>query len=128
MHCCFNVVANQPDQPEAILVRALEPVDGVELMIGNRKTESIGDLCNGPGKLCAALGITVRDYGDDLCGNRLYIEDAPLLPKERIMVSPRINIDYAEECRDYLWRYFVKDCPYVSKVSKRYRLMERSMI
>lgn len=121
MYDCFNVVVNMPTKPEAILVRALEPVDGIELMKRRRKTENLISLCNGPGKLCGALGITKEQYGYDLCGSSLFIKPYEDVPEEQIMVSPRINIDYAEECKDYLWRYFIKENPHVSKVAKKYR-------
>lgn len=121
MHNCFNVVTNVEMKPEAILVRALEPVDGIDLMKRRRKTENIVSLCNGPGKLCGALGITKEQYGYDLCGSALTIKPYLDIPGEQIAVSPRINIDYAEECKDYLWRYFIKGNPYVSKVAKKYR-------
>ena len=121
MYDCFNVVVNMPMSPVAILVRALEPVDGIELMKQRRKTENLISLCNGPGKLCGALGITKEQYGYDLCSSPLSVKPFLDVPKEQIIVSPRINIDYAEECKDYLWRYFIKENPYVSKVSKKYR-------
>ena len=121
MYDCFNVVVNMPMRPEAILVRALEPVDGIELMKQRRKTENLISLCNGPGKLCGALGITKEQYGYDLCSSPLSVKPFLDVPKEQIIVSPRLNIDYAEECKDYLWRYFIKENPYVSKVSKKYR-------
>lgn len=121
MHNCFNVVTNVQMKPEAILVRALEPVDGLDLMKRRRKTENIVSLCNGPGKLCGALGITKEQYGYDLCGPALTIKPYQDISEEQIAVSPRINVDYAEECKDYLWRYFIEGNPYVSKVAKKYR-------
>lgn len=121
MHYCFNAVTNVKMKPEVILVRALEPVDGIELMKRRRKTENVISLCNGPGKLCGALAITKEQYGYDLCGSPLSVKPYLDVPNEQIDVSPRINIDYAEECKDYLWRYFIKGNPYVSKVPKKYR-------
>jgi DNA-3-methyladenine glycosylase len=70
-----------------------------------RKTESLRNLCNGPGKLCSAMGITKEHYGIDLCGNELYLIDCER-PAPVIMTSPRINIDYAEEYVDVKWRYY----------------------
>lgn len=121
MHWCFNAVTNGPEKPEAILVRALEPVEGIGLMKCRRGTEKLNDLCNGPGKLCQALGITKAQYGADLCGEELYIADYRSFTDGEIAVSPRINIDYAEEWKDRLWRYYVKGNPHVSKVPKRYQ-------
>ena len=120
MYSCFNVVANSKDKPEAVLIRALEPLDGIELMKKRRGTDNLQNLCSGPGKLCSALGITRELSGADLCKNELFILDKPALPTSEIAVSPRINIDYAEEYRDVLWRYFVKDSKFVSKVPKKY--------
>lgn len=121
MHFCFNVVTNTIEKPEVVLIRALEPVDGQDLMCQRRNTDHGIDLCNGPGKLCQAMDITKELYGCDLCGDKLYLMPFQHIEKKQIMVSPRINIDYADECRDYLWRYFIQDNPYVSKVAKRYR-------
>lgn len=127
MYSCFNVVANVKDKPEAVLIRALEPLDGVELMKMRRGTDKPENLCSGPGKLCSALGITREQSGADLCKNELFILDMPELPKSEIIVSPRINIDYAEEYRDKPWRYFVKGNKFVSKVPKRYRELEQQL-
>ena len=74
----------------------------------------------GPGKLCRALGITKADYGLDLCGDTLWLEEGPEVPGSRIALSPRVNIDYAVEYRDRLWRFFIQDSPYVSRVPKRF--------
>lgn len=115
MHICMNIVANRETIPEAILIRALEPLEGIDLMKKRRKTDNIKLLCNGPGKLSQAMGITKENYGDDLCGETLYLEDGIVIPKSKILKSKRINIDYAEEARDYLWRFTIKDNPYVSK-------------
>ena len=121
MHYCFNAVCAGEGKPEVVLVRALEPVEGIELMAKRRGTQSLNALCSGPGKLCAALGITKEQYGLDLCGDRLYLTDFRTFSEEQIRTSARINIDYAEKCRDYPWRYFIADNPHVSKVPKKYR-------
>lgn len=115
MHTCMNIVTNHADIPEVLLLRALEPLEGIELMKKRRKTDNIKLLCNGPGKLSQAMGITRNNYGDDLCGEMLYLEEGIMIPKEQILRTKRINIDYAEEAKDYLWRFIVKDNPYISK-------------
>ncbi len=120
MHCCFNVVTNKSDIPEVVLVRALEPVDGLDLMMSRRNTKDPLELCSGPGKLCSALGISKANYGDDLCGSTLFIEEHMAVLPNEIAVSPRVNIDYAEEDAKLLWRYFIKDSKFVSKVPKKY--------
>ena len=120
IHCCFNAVTAEPGKPEVVLVRALEPVLGLELMAARRGTDDPLLLCSGPGRLCRALGITKAQYGLDLCGDTLYLADGPEIPPAQIAVSPRVNIDYALQYKDRLWRYFIQDSPYVSKVPRRF--------
>lgn len=120
MHWCFNAVTNRENKPEVVLIRALEPVQGIGLMKKRRGTDKPESLCSGPGKLCAALGISKAQYGLDLCAGPLYISEYRDIPAEEILLSPRVNIDYAETCRDKLWRYYIKDNCCVSKVPKRY--------
>ena len=120
MHWCFNAVTAAPGKPEVVLVRALEPVEGLELMEKRRKTGDPRQLCSGPGKLCQALGITKAPYGLDLCGGELYIAEGESIPATRIAVSPRVNIDYATQYKDRLWRFYIADSEYVSKVPKRF--------
>ena len=117
IYYCFNVTVNEPDKPEAVLIRALEPLEGIPLMMTRRRTRKLKDLCNGPGKLCAALAINKNSYGADLCGNNLYIRDDGKFYD--IMTSPRINIDYAEEYKFLHWRYYAADNIYVSKSHKK---------
>jgi DNA-3-methyladenine glycosylase len=115
MHWHFNLVANAEGKPEAVLIRALEPLQGVEVMAQRRgKPSSARELCNGPGKLCQALGIARSDYGLDLTlGKRLYLLDAPA---PRIERSPRIGIAYAGIWAHKPWRFTEFNSPYVSKV------------
>lgn len=112
MYCCFNVVASTVGHPEVVLVRALEPAEGIPLMMTRRKQQNLRQLCNGPGKLCQALGITMSDYGKDLCGDTLYLADGST---PNIVASPRINIGYAGEYQDMAWRFSVPDNPFVSR-------------
>lgn len=119
MHYCFNVVTNVANKPEAILIRALEPVDGIEIMKKNRKSDNLINLCNGPGKLCSALEINKSHYGIDLCGNELHIDAYQNVANENIVATPRVNIDYAGEAKDYLWRYYIKGNKFVSKPSTK---------
>lgn len=122
MYHCFNVVTEEAGMPAAVLVRAVEPAEGLELMSRARyntdytvlsRSHKTG-LCNGPGKLCIAMNIGRAENGLDLCGNQLYIRDARCEPF-RIKSSPRINIDYAEEYRDKPWRFYIEGSKYVSK-------------
>ena len=125
MHFCFNVVTNGPEVPEVVLVRALEPVEGIPLMESRRGTTERNALCSGPGKLCQALGITKDQYGLDLTGGELFITPGREIPEEAVYVSPRINIEYAEECAALPWRYYVNGNSCVSRVPARYTSLAR---
>lgn len=115
MHHCFNIVANIAGKPEAILVRALEPVDGIDIMKTRRGTQNEINLCNGPGKLCQAMGLDMGYYGADLCGDKLFIEEYRKILSSNICISPRINVDYAGDFKDKPWRYSIKDNKYISR-------------
>lgn len=113
MYCCLNVSAGPEGEPECVLIRALEPEDGIKLMEQNRRTGKLRNLCSGPGKLCMALGITREQNGADMTASgELYIETGRAAD---ICASKRIGIDYAEKCRDELWRFTEMDSIYVSK-------------
>mgnify|MGYP002626913110 CR=1 FL=1 len=114
MHCCFNITANIYGKPEAVLIRALEPLEGIDIMKARRKTDSVKNLCNGPGKLCSAMGITRELYGEDLCSENLYVTDNKK-PAPIVSTSPRINIDYAEEYINVPWRYYAEGSRYISR-------------
>jgi DNA-3-methyladenine glycosylase len=115
MYNQFNVVTNVPDAPHAVLIRALQPVEGIELMRKRRHGQPDHNLTNGPGKLCIALGIDRKLDAADLLGNKVWIEDAVRIPRSRILAGPRIGIDYAEEWKDKPWRFWVKDNAFVSR-------------
>jgi DNA-3-methyladenine glycosylase len=110
----MNIVANSTDQPEVVLLRALEPLEGIDLMKKRRKTEKLYNLCSGPGKLCTAMGINKTHYGMDLCGDQLYLEIPEHSEPLEVIASKRINIDYAGEAKEYLWRYTIKDNKFLS--------------
>ena len=112
MYNCLNFATGPEGKPECVLIRALEPIDGLSLMEKRRKTEKKQNLCSGPGKLCIALDITREDYGADLCGDRLYVLERENEPE--IAATPRINIDYAPEHRDKPWRFVDKNSRYLS--------------
>lgn len=118
LHLCMNVVTGPAECPEVVLIRALRPVQGLDLMRRRRKKESIYELCNGPGKLTQALGIQKTDYGADLCGSQLYLESGPG-PAPVIAATRRINIDYAGEAVNYLWRFVERDSPFLSAPPRR---------
>lgn len=120
MHCCFNVVTGPEGCPQAVLIRALEPVEGLALMASRRGTADPLQLCSGPGKLCQAMAIGKGQYGLDLFGSELFLAEYRDFSPEEILVSPRVNVDYALGYRDRLWRFFVKDSPFVSRVPRRF--------
>jgi DNA-3-methyladenine glycosylase len=108
----FNIVVADEGVPHAVLVRALEPVLGLELMAARRKRDAAArELTNGPGKLCMALGLDRRHYGVDLCGDELYLLDGP---RRAVARSPRINVDYAGSWAARPWRFYEKGNRYVS--------------
>ena len=94
MYYQFNVVSNVQEVPHAILVRALQPVEGVETMRTRRHSHPDKNLTNGPGKLCIALGIDRQLDAADLLGDRVWLEEYERIPKSRIASGPRIGIDY----------------------------------
>ncbi len=117
MYHCLNVVAADEGKPEAVLIRAVEPINGLKYIRQNRKIKSKkkSDLTNGPGKLCQALKIdkSLNEY-DMISGEKLYIIDFEEQIKQKIACGPRINIDYAEEYIDVPWRFYIEGHPYVS--------------
>ncbi|MDR2180063.1 MAG: DNA-3-methyladenine glycosylase [Synergistaceae bacterium] len=115
MYNCFNVVANVENEPEAVLIRALEPIQGISAMKDRRKTQDVKKLCNGPGKLSIALGITRDQDGADLCGGSLFIAEAESIPVNRILATPRINVDYAGEAALLPYRFVVRDSAFLSR-------------
>ena len=114
MYSCFNIVANVENVPEVSLIRALEPLTGIEHMIARRKCDKLKNLCSGPGRLCMAMDIDRSLYGADLCGEELYLADDGFSTFE-IQAGKRINIDYAQEAVDFPWRFIIKENKYVSR-------------
>jgi DNA-3-methyladenine glycosylase len=110
----INLVTTADGQPHAVLIRAIEPQRGIELMARRRrKAPNSRELTNGPGKLTNALAITGADYGRDLCGETLYLEDSDI-PVGRIGRSTRINVDYAGHWASKPWRFYERGSRYVS--------------
>jgi len=111
MYFCLNVITEPEEMPRAVLIRKLYPIDGIELMIENRKVnlgKNFKNLIDGPGKLCMAFNITKEEFnGKDSCsiGSRLYFTQGEKIDQKKIVKSKRIGIDYAEEDKDLLLRY-----------------------
>jgi DNA-3-methyladenine glycosylase len=116
MHFQFNVVTGRAGVPHAVLVRAVEPQEGIEVMRARRAVKDDRSLTNGPGKLCAALGIDRRHNRADLRAELIWIEEGHVkVAKSEIMAGPRVGIDYAGEFVTKPWRFWIRDNPYVSK-------------
>ncbi|WP_322974931.1 DNA-3-methyladenine glycosylase [Pedobacter sp. GR22-10] len=120
MHHLFNVVSSVKDDPHAVLIRAVEPLIGKELMEERRGMPvSRPAVSSGPGSAAKALGIDRTFNQKDLSGNEIWIEDHQIrYMDEEIIACPRIGIAYAQEHALLPWRFFVKGNPYVSKPNK----------
>lgn len=116
MYWCLNMTTGPAGTPECVLIRALEPLTGTDLMYSRRKLtgKKACALTNGPGKLCRALAIDASLYGADLCGETLFVRECGTVAGE-IAASKRMHIDYAEEAVHHEWRYFLKGHPCVSR-------------
>jgi DNA-3-methyladenine glycosylase len=111
-HYMLNIVSEPEHLAGAVLIRAMEPVEGVRFMQKQRGTETLTNLMSGPGKLTKALGIDLRSNGKDLFGEEFYIENAPPVPENLTGTSQRIGISRS---RELPWRKFILDNPHVSK-------------
>lgn len=118
LHHCVNVVAGHADDPVAVLIRALDPDEGLETMFTRRaKARRPTDLCSGPAKLCQALGIDRSHDGVGLVeGSVLFVEGLRqrTLPRSKIVSGPRVGVGYAAEWADKPLRFWVRDNPHVS--------------
>ncbi|OCL25253.1 3-methyladenine DNA glycosylase [Orenia metallireducens] len=116
MYNCLNIVTASVGKPEAVLIRAVEPIEGLDTIRKYRqiKSKKVEDLTNGPGKLCQALAIDKKLNGYDMTyGDKLYVLDSNY--KLEVVKDKRINIDYAEEYKEKLWRFYIKGNPFVSR-------------
>lgn len=126
MYHCLNFVTEPAGEPSAVLIRGAEPICGTAAMERLRYGEKAGvptpaqrrNLMNGPGKLCKALSLSKYENGMDLTGSELFVCETPAdvgvlplpsLPKmEKIHAAPRIGVDYAEEAREFPWRFYLE--------------------
>jgi len=114
-HCLLNVVSGEIGQPHAVLVRALEPFSGKELMAKRRpKAKNEIEWTNGPGKLTKALDITMADYGHPLDQSPLWIAKGTDIELENIASGPRIGIQNTGEAVHYPWRFWISGNKFVS--------------
>ena len=110
----LNLVTEAKDYPAAVLVRAVEPMDGIELMKQRRKSNVLRNLASGPGKLCQAFAVDRTLNGVDLSGNVLYVEDRSE-PAPKVQATVRIGVDYAGKWKDKPFRFIVRSSEFVSK-------------
>lgn len=104
MHYCFNVVSSAENIGEAVLIRALLPLEGIAIMQQRRKIKKIPQLCNGPGKLCQAMGIDIVHNGISLLKDTIFILDFKSFSENEILNTPRIGISKGKEL---LYRFYV---------------------
>ena len=109
-HYCLNLTAEPSGSPAAVLVRALEPAEGVSIMRRNRRVEEMKNLASGPGKLTMALAVDGDLNGEDLVTSaRLFLEDGP--PPGAVLSSPRVGVSSGAARR---WRFFAARSTFVS--------------
>lgn len=116
MHHLFNVVTNKVNTPHAILIRALEPLEGIETMLKRTgKKQADFTLTRGPGNVSRALGMAKEHSGGNLLSREIFIGDDGLrYKKDQIVITRRIGVEYAREDAERLYRFIVKGSPYVS--------------
>jgi DNA-3-methyladenine glycosylase len=115
IHNLFNVVTGSAGTGDAVLVRALEPIDGIADMQKRMGASSVRRITSGPGKLTKALGIDRTFNGKHLTGTEIWIAEGIAIKKQDIMASPRIGIDYAGKDAELPWRYTLAGNIWVSK-------------
>ena len=111
IHHLFNIVTNVEGIPHAVLIRAIEPTDGVELMLHRRNMKEVSlKLSGGPGTLTQALGIKTTQTQTDLTGEQIWLEDRGfLVPEDEIIAGPRVGVSYAGEDAENPWRFQLKN-------------------
>ena len=116
IHHLFNVVTNFEGIPHAVLIRAIEPKDGIEIMLQRRNKKIVNQsLTAGPGALTQALGITVANSGASLKDNLIWLEDQNIFySNQDIIAGPRVGVQYAGKDAQKSWRFQIENSPYVS--------------
>ena len=113
IHHLFNIVTNKENIPHAVLIRAIQPRDGIEIMLQRRNKKKVDQsLTGGPGSLSRALGIKVKDSGTLLIDNLIWLEDQNIQNKNQsILASPRVGVQYAGKDTNNPWRFRIKGNP-----------------
>ena len=115
IHYLFNVITNARDVPHAVLVRALEPLEGIEVMKSRYGSKAPPKFTAGPGSLCWAMGINAAQNGESLSGDKIWIEAAAEIADEDILTGTRVGVQYAGEDAYLPYRFSIKNNPWVSK-------------
>jgi len=116
MHHCLNVVTEEEGFPAAVLIRAVEPLEGLEIMRRHRSGKPDRELTNGPAKLCQALAIVKSFNGVDLCTSEvLFVEEGEIAGREEIAASPRIGIKADDLASSVPWRFYLRGNDFVSR-------------
>lgn len=115
MYYQLNLVTGPAEYPNVVLIRAVEPVEGIEVMRARRGPMKDGNLTSGPGKLCIAFGIDRDLNGADLTAQRIWLEEYRKVSDEEISVGKRIGIDYAGEDAEKPLRFWIRENSFVSK-------------
>jgi DNA-3-methyladenine glycosylase len=110
LHALFNVVTNKANNPEAVLIRAVYPLDGTDKMLLRRNRQMVDKtLAGGPGTVSQALGLTLTLNGTPLAGRSIWIEDRKIIiPEDKISVTKRIGVEGAGEAAQYPYRYVIR--------------------
>ena len=119
IHHLFNIVTNKENIPHAILIRAIQPQDGIEIMLQRRNKKKVDQsFTAGPGSLTRALGITVKNSGTLLMDNLIWLEDQNInYTNQDILATPRVGVQYAGKDAQNPWRFQVENSPWVSPAS-----------
>ena len=116
IHHLLNIVTNKKGIPEAVLIRAIEPIIGTDIMMQRRKKDKLSyNLTAGPGALTKALNVTTKHDGINLDDAKIWIEDRSPILEENIISSPRVGVSYAQEDALLPFRFRIKDNPWTSK-------------
>ncbi len=115
----LNIVCGEVDSPHVVLIRALEPVEGIEIMRERRGEMKDRNLTSGPGKLCIAMAINRELNGENLRGKRIWLEDHRSFDDDDVLVGTRIGIDYAGEDAERPWRFWVRGNEFVTKRNRQ---------
>jgi DNA-3-methyladenine glycosylase len=115
MYYQLNLVTGPAEHAHVVLIRAVEPIEGIEIMREHRGKMPDKNLTSGPGKLTIAFGIDRSFNGEDLLGNRIWLEEYKNIKKSETASGPRVGIDYAEEFVEMPWRVWIIGNPFVSR-------------